>query len=175
MRWTSREWDLVAGQQEVVTRRQLRDFGWSDRAIDLQIGRLLHRLHRGVFAVGHARMSAHRRWRAALLACGPGATLSHASAAAFWGFVPRDYETHVSVPGRHPKHTGITVHERSWMPRPQFRDGLRVSDPIDTLIDLAHAWPEDRLERALDHADKNRLFTIDVARERVEELRQRPG
>src|SRR4051794_19811538 len=75
IRWTTAQWNLVKRQEEVVTRDQLREFGYSDRSIDLQIGRLLNPVHRGVFAVGHTRMSQRRRWFAALLACGAGATL----------------------------------------------------------------------------------------------------
>ena len=34
-------------------------------------GRRLHRVHRGVYAVGHRRLTGHGRWMAAVLACGP--------------------------------------------------------------------------------------------------------
>ena len=45
------------------------------------VGRL-HDVHRGVHAVGHVVLSPRGRWMAAVLAGGPGAALSHASAAA---------------------------------------------------------------------------------------------
>jgi hypothetical protein len=41
----------------------------------------LHRIHRGVYAVGHPALNQHGRWRAATLALGAGAVLSHQSAA----------------------------------------------------------------------------------------------
>ena len=47
----------------------------------------LHPLHRGVYAVGHPNLPLEGRFLAAVKACGPGAVLSHYSAAALWGFV----------------------------------------------------------------------------------------
>src|SRR4029450_613126 len=81
----------------------------------------LHRIHRGVFAVGHPGLSREGRWMAAVLACGPHAVLSHISAAELWGMLrskrrpsPPSSEdaAHVTVPtqaGRRPRH-GIVVH-----------------------------------------------------------------
>lgn len=50
----------------------------------LRSGRL-HRIHRGVYAVGHEGLSNHGRWKAAVIAYGPEAWLSHRSAAELWG------------------------------------------------------------------------------------------
>ena len=77
---------LAGRQHGVVERGQLRALGLGDDAIDLRLreGRL-HRVHAGVFAVGHAIVSRNGRWMAAVLAMGEGAVLSHRSAAAFWG------------------------------------------------------------------------------------------
>src|SRR3954452_1893887 len=49
---------------------------------------LLHLVHRGVYAVGHAGLTAHGRFLAAVKACGLGAVLSHFSAAALWSLLP---------------------------------------------------------------------------------------
>src|SRR3954452_5514104 len=57
------------------------DRAGNDRAADhteVAAGRL-HRLHRGVYAVGHTGVGLHGRWIAALFACGKGALLSHRS------------------------------------------------------------------------------------------------
>jgi hypothetical protein len=62
-------------------------------------GGRLHRIHRGVYAVGHRAPSWHGRWVAAVLACGDCAVLSHHFAAALWKLLkPIDGPTHVSVP-----------------------------------------------------------------------------
>jgi hypothetical protein len=49
------------------------------------VGGHLHRIHRGVYAVGHAGLSPEGRWAAAVKACGPEAVLSHQSAAMLLG------------------------------------------------------------------------------------------
>ena len=82
---------LALRQHGVVSRRQLRALGLDDNAVSYRVraGRL-HRLHRGVYAVGHTVVGARGRWMAAVLACGPDAALSHASAAALWELRPSE-------------------------------------------------------------------------------------
>jgi very-short-patch-repair endonuclease len=77
---------LARRQHGVVSREQLRELGVQPRALShrLAAGRL-HQVHVGVYAVGHPVLGRSGRWMAAVLACGPGAALSHASAAALWG------------------------------------------------------------------------------------------
>src|SRR5919106_1811717 len=78
-------WALAARQHGVVARSQLRDLGFHPQAIKRRIadGRL-HPLIRGVYAVGRPQVTRQGRWMAAVLSCGPGAVLSHGSAAALW-------------------------------------------------------------------------------------------
>jgi hypothetical protein len=80
---------LATSQYGVVARWQLRELGFSDGAIAARVaaGRL-HRVHHGVYAVGHTVLSARGRWMAAVLAAGPRAVLSHAAAAALWDLRP---------------------------------------------------------------------------------------
>ena len=87
---------LATNQHGVVSVDQLRAIGLDLDAISyrVQLGRL-HRLHRGVYAVGHTRLTDEGRWKAAVLACGPGAALSHRAAAALVGDPPP-----ASWPGR---------------------------------------------------------------------------
>src|ERR1044072_6372187 len=81
--------DLAARQHGVVSAAQLRALGWDRWAVRRRIetGRL-HRLYRGVYAVGHTVLRREARWLAAVLACGEGAVLSHRSAAELWGLYP---------------------------------------------------------------------------------------
>src|SRR5262245_24305638 len=44
----------------------------------------LHRVHRGIYAIGHPALSERGKWMAAVLACGEGAVLSHMNAAELW-------------------------------------------------------------------------------------------
>ena len=58
-----------------------------------------HRIHRGVYALGHTNLSFEGRCTAAVLALGEGAVVSHLSAAALWGMP-------CSRPGRTPSRSG---------------------------------------------------------------------
>ena len=71
-----------------VSRRQLIDLGVDANRIGrwLADGRL-RRVHRGVYAVGHAAPSVRGDYMAAVLACGPAAVLSHRSAAFLLGLL----------------------------------------------------------------------------------------
>lgn len=151
---------LAEGQHGVVARRQLLASGVGRRAIDRRIeqGRL-HPLHPGVFAVGHRVVSREGRWMAAVLACGPGAVLSHQSAAALWGIrgtakaridvtVPRELRRR---PGLHPHRAVLPADEVT------VHDGIPTTTPARTLLDLAAVVPRHALERALDEAEIRRL------------------
>ncbi len=74
---------LAQRQHGVVTLAQLAAVGIGPSGTRNRVaaGRL-HRVHRGVFAVGHALLPGRGHWMAAVLACGPDAVLSHRSAAA---------------------------------------------------------------------------------------------
>ena len=74
---------LPRASTRVVSRPQLdRRLAWDEGAIAWRVreGRL-HRVHRGVYAVGHPVLPRYGRLMAAVLACGQGAVLSHRSAA----------------------------------------------------------------------------------------------
>src|SRR3954468_19684563 len=80
---------LAARQHGVVSRAQLRELGVGEEATRQRLARgRLHRVHRGVYSVGHEVLSGEARWLSAVLTCGPGAVLSHRSAAALWGIRP---------------------------------------------------------------------------------------
>src|SRR4051812_31679608 len=81
--------ELATKQHGVASMQQLIEIGLTRRAIArrLESGRL-HQLYRGVYAVGHKRLTRRGYWMAAVLAAGDGAVLSHRSAAALWGLLP---------------------------------------------------------------------------------------
>jgi Transcriptional regulator, AbiEi antitoxin len=78
--------ELAGRQRGYVKRRQLLAAGLGAKAIDyrVRIGRLIP-IYAGVYAVGHVPTLPQDRAFGALLACGPGAVLSHGSAATLWG------------------------------------------------------------------------------------------
>ena len=99
---------LAARQHGVVSAAQLAEVGIGRTTVNrwMRRGRL-HRLHRGVYAVGHAAPSEYQRFMAAVKACGDGAALSHQSAAYLWKFLkPEAGPVHVTSPssaGKAPK------------------------------------------------------------------------
>jgi hypothetical protein len=105
---------IAARQHGVIAVAQLNGLGIGRNGVTRRVKRgHLHRIHRGVYAVGHRGLSWHGRWMAAALACGEGAVLSHGSAASLWGLLkPIEGPIHVSTPstsGRS-KRRGIHLH-----------------------------------------------------------------
>ncbi len=152
-------WALVERQHGVVAHRQLIELGLERSSIRwrLKSGRL-HAVRRGVYAVGRPELSRHGRWMAAVLACGPGAALSHGSAAALWGFgsEPRGLVEISLPPGQRCRRPGIRTHRRAAL-RPSDvteHEGVPITSPVRTLIDQATRLSPARLERAVNEADK---------------------
>jgi Transcriptional regulator, AbiEi antitoxin len=146
-------------QHGVVTRAQIREMGLGEAAITQRIaaGRL-HVVHAGVYAVGHTVLTRSGRWMAAVLACGPDAALSHASAAALWA-LQRGEPTVVDVTtnrsGR--KRPGIRIHRPRRPAETTTHDRIPVTTPARTILDLAAIVTRSRLEHLLDEAERREL------------------
>lgn len=170
-------WRLVEEQRGVLSRRQLMALGFSADAIRhrLAAGRL-HFVYRGVYAVGRPQVSRHGRWVAALLACGPGAVLSHQSVAELLGIRrARPGPIHVSVPAHVLRRVpGVEVHRRAAL-RVATHEGIPATSPADTLIDLAVGLPRAALETAINEADKHDLIDPETLREVLADTAPRPG
>jgi len=151
---------VAAAQHGVVSVQQLYVAGLSSSAIGDRVaaGRL-HRVHRGVYAVGHARLSDEGRWMAAVLACGYRTLLSHRSAAELWGMLrrsrQRDRTIDVTVPGEGRNRRGIRVHRSTALSPADStrRDGIPVTSPARTLADLRRSLPSPVFDRALREAE----------------------
>jgi very-short-patch-repair endonuclease len=169
---------LAARQHGVVARRQLNELGLTRHAIThaLASGRL-HRVRRGVYAVGHRPLSREAEWLAAVLVVGRTSVLSHQSAGALWQFWEDVPEIHVSTPLQGSRHvSGLVVHRRLVERRDRDRQaGIPVTGPVPTLIDLAVDAPTARLEAAVNAADRLKLVRTDVLRERLDERPRRRG
>jgi hypothetical protein len=174
-----RQLAALAGRQEGVVRHaQLRDLGFSAKAIRHRLARgSLHPLHREVYAVGHARVSPVGRRLAAVWAFGDGAALSHRSAAVAWG-----------LRGGSPARVDVTVRARS----ATTRDGVRVhlttrpietsrlgllpiTTPARTMLDLAGDVPAHQLTAALRQAEVLGLFDLTALRDVLAAHPRRPG
>jgi very-short-patch-repair endonuclease len=154
---------VLAGRQwGVVSLAQLCGLGLSPGAVGhrLRVGRL-HRVRRGVYAVGHAVLSKEARWLAAVLASGPGAVLSHRSAAAHWGLL-QSAATLIDVTAPVTRHgsPGIRLHRsRSLDARDTTsHEGIPITTVPRTLLDLAATIQSHRLERALAQAERLQLY-----------------
>jgi very-short-patch-repair endonuclease len=158
-------WALVRRQQRAISRTQLRAFGFSRDAIAHRIerGRLVLEWP-GVYRVGPLPLERDGRFMAAVLACGPGAVLSHESAAALLGIRTGGADPiHVSIPAnRSAHHDGIEVHRRDPVPPATTFRGIPVSRPLFTLVDLAATLDRDALERAVNAADVKGLIRADA-------------
>lgn len=134
-------------------------------------GRLL-RLHRGVYAVGHDALRPEGYRLAAVLACGPGAALSHAAAADHLdlrGSSARLIDVSV-IAHRRPR-PGIRLH---WPRRFEPGDvvghrGIATTSATRTIIDMAAGLRMNQLENLVANAEFRGLLDygrLDRARSR---------
>lgn len=145
----------LAGRQfGVISRSQLHRRGLSNAAIARLIERgWLNRVARGVYAVGHRNPSLEGQLSAALLQAGPGAALSHTSAAWWWGLLRyRPDRTHLSAPGRRSSTGAVHVHHPARIERVWHR-GLPVVSVTQALVQIAPICSPAALRRALAGAD----------------------
>ena len=172
-------WELAERQHGVVARSQLLELGLTRNAIEHRIatGRL-HQMRRGVYLVGRPQVTKHGLWMAAVLACGAETVLSHGSAAAAWEIgAERPAAIEVSIPGdAFRRHPGIVVHRRTLEAHEVAScDGIPLTAPIRTLVDIACRLGTRRLERAIREADAKALCDPEELRSALDEMRGQRG
>jgi very-short-patch-repair endonuclease len=146
--------------------------------VGIETAQLL-RLHRGVYALGHRQLRQEDHWLAAVLACGPGAALSHREAAALHGLRSSD-RTRIDVTtrrrlrGRRP---GLDVHYTITLAARDVTsvEGIPVTTVERTLVDLADVVPRDSLAKALREAEHQRVVDVTSLRAAMDRTRHRPG
>ncbi|MGH2951767.1 MAG: DUF559 domain-containing protein [Solirubrobacterales bacterium] len=173
-------WALAERQHGVVSRAQLLAVGFSPQAITHRIAkRRLHPVWRGVYAVGRPELTRDGRWMAAVLVCGAEAVLSHRSAAELWGVRGhREGPIDVSVPEpSRRRRPGIVVHRRSTLAPADVtrRRGIPVTTAVRTLVDIAVGLRPDRLEAAVNEADRLDLVDPEALRSALDDLAGQPG
>ncbi len=157
----------AARQHGVVTRGQLLEAGFSPSAVDrrAQSGRS-RVLHRGVYLFA-AFPLAHTREIAAVLAAGPGAVLSHRSAAALWCLAPipgAEKPVDVTSAGNRGRVPGICLHrvrdlgdeERTTV------EGIPITAPCRTLLDLAAHASRREMESLVARSEREGLVARDA-------------
>jgi very-short-patch-repair endonuclease len=156
---------LAERQHGVVSLSQLLLLGLTRSAIAKRAreGRLT-RIHRGVYAVGHARLTLRGHWMAAVLAYGPRARLSFRSAGALHGVRPDNRpKADVTVPGRSAKsRPRIDVHASTTLQAADITtiDGIPCTSLARTLLDLAEVVDRQSLERAIGQAEVLGIFDL---------------
>lgn len=125
----------------------------------------------GVYRVSGAPASWHQKAVAACLWAGPGAFVSHRSAAALLRLLPQRREdvVEISIDRYLPPPSGIIVHRArtTASDRTKFL-GISVTTPARTLLDLASAAGREEVETALDEALRRGLTSLQRLRRLIE-------
>ena len=139
----------------------------------------LHRIHRGVYVVGHRSVARAAQLRAALLACGEGAVISHGTAAALWGLWdkwPALIDVTVPVEAgrkideircrrcRYPQEEEITIHR-----------GVICTTPARVFVDLAGMVGLERVRRTVERAAVRKLLDLEASYRAVHFAKGRRG
>ena len=174
---------LAERQHGVIARAQARDLGANRhhlrrRAESAEWEAMTSR----VLRLAGAPRTFRQRAMAAALHAGPGAALSHESAAALWrlpGFDAGALSVSRAV-GRSAHASPLAqLHRTCWMPEAHVRlfEQIPVTSPARTIFDLAGVLHPGRTERALDNALARQLTTLAALRQVTDELarRGRPG
>ncbi len=171
---------LAGAQHGVIARRQLAALGIGRGAIEVRVRRgSLLRVHRGVYAVGHRRLSQQGRWLAAVLAAGAGAALSHRDAAALHGLRPAPRAARVSVTtAAHVRPMpGLWLHARRLLAAADVHvlDAIPVTSVARTLVDLASQLTAAQLASTLGEADRRGVLDAAAAEGVLARVRGRHG
>lgn len=175
--------EMAESQYGVVSRRQLLAKGVSRGVIQSrQCSGWLSSIYPGTYAVGHTRLTMRGQWMAAVLACGPGASLSHRTAASLWGLAPPppqiDIMRTTSSASDPPRYGGrpapfgrpIEFHRsrRTGIHEFEVHDRIPVTSVPRTFLDLASLWSVRQLDSALSEAERNGLVRMSQFRKITE-------
>jgi len=156
---------MAAQSEGVLDVGELRSCGLDRHATALRErnGRL-HRLHHGIYAVGHPNVSSGGRFIAAFKACRRHAALSHRAEAARLGIMPWiEYDIELTaLDGFDHDHEGIKVHRSSHITRADcmVRNRMLVTKPTWTVVALAAVLPRNDLRAATREALGRDLVSI---------------
>ena len=170
---------LIYAQSGNVARRQLLALGVSRGAIqhELRIGTLVTRYH-GVYCQAPARQDPQARIAAAVLAGGPTAAASHASAAYLWGFLPHygpPPEISLATGDRRPRHI-LTHRCPSLQPRDvTHQRGVPTTTRARTVLDLAPSLSPKQLTRLVNDARRDGHLRADALNDIITRNPLHPG
>ncbi len=156
--------ELADRQHGVVATWQLIALGLTHDEIRYRarIGRL-HRIHRGVYAVGYRTLTPKGHRMAAVLAYGPDAVLSHRSAAAHWGIGRASWKFDITAPGKPQSRKRIRAHRAALDPEDiTVHDGIPVTSVARTILDLAALLRPDALTYVVEEADRRERLDLEA-------------
>lgn len=171
---------LAESQDGVVSLDQLRGIDLTQRTAEYRVGEAhLHRIHRGVYAVGHCSIGRLGALRAAVLACGDGAVISHGTAATLWEL--RDHwPALIDVTGGRQagrKIDGIRCRRCRYPSADEIvtRPGLPVTTPARTLVDQAGMLGTPSLRRMVERAAVLKLLDLGALDAAMHAAKRRRG
>ncbi|MFN8112817.1 MAG: type IV toxin-antitoxin system AbiEi family antitoxin domain-containing protein [Solirubrobacterales bacterium] len=147
--------DIARIQHGVISLSQLIDCGFTAAGVvTLVQARRLHRVHREVYALGPAALSALGNRMAAVLACGPRSLLAGRSAGAHLGLIANSSPVIDVMTPRQVRRRGIRAHALPALTAADrvVRDGIPCTSVARTLLDLAAASPGE-IVAALEQAE----------------------
>jgi very-short-patch-repair endonuclease len=171
---------LAERQHGVVTLAQLQSLGLGRSGVSRRArSRRLHRIHRGVYAVGRRDLTRHGLWMAAVLACGPEAALSHRSSGALHRLRPDNRaRIDVTVPSSSVRpRPGIDIHRSTTLRADDLTTvhAIPCTTVARTLVDLGDVVSREAVERAVSEAEVLRVFDLAAVREVLDRAGPRRG
>lgn len=169
--------ELADRQHGVVATWQLVALGLThdDIGYRAQSGRL-HRIHRGVYAVGYRKLTRQGHRMAAVLAYGPDAVLSHRSAAAHWDLGSGSYRIEVTTPKERRSRKTIRVHTATLHEQERTtHDGIPITTVARTIFDLAAQTQQDGLTYLIEAADRKDRLDLQALDRAIARRPRAPG
>jgi hypothetical protein len=161
--------DLANRQHGVVSIGQLQRLGYSRDQVRWAVRTgWLQSIDRSVYAVGHKRLSLEGQCFAAVLACGPGAVLSHHSAAWLHGLARwKPAPFHVTGPAARRPRLPVRIHRARRLESVDLQrvEGLPTTSVPRTLLDMAAAVAFERLEKLVERSEELELFDLRAVEE----------
>lgn len=171
---------LFHRQHFVASRAQILEAGGTPDLIKSRVaaGRW-EALYRGVYRPAGAALTDLGGLLGAVLAVGRGALLSHEAAAWLWGLLdgpcPRPSVTAFGGRGAHPP--GVHVVHAKLAATPSLRQGIPVTNPLRSVVDLGVGGQADLVAIAIDRGVAARLFTPEALAAELDRLAptRKPG
>jgi very-short-patch-repair endonuclease len=169
---------LATEQHGIAARTQLLALGFTRNEVQKRIDQArLHRIHRGVYAVGHRKLTLKGIWMAAVLAVGADALLSHRAGLALWDLRRSESGViDVTVPGSSgkPGPAGVRVHTTRGLRRDDAAgiDGIPVTSLAWTVVDYAAITDARQVRLVLEALERRRVY---IGRELDELLHRTPN